>query len=373
MKQEDDAAYMRLALKEAVKGYGRTSPNPCVGAVIVKDDTVVGMGYHRMAGTPHAEVNAISNAGEHAIGGTIYVTLEPCNHIGRTPPCTKAIIDAGLSRVVFGMPDPNPSVTGDGSSYLQSQGIIIESGLLENECREINRPFIKHTLSGMPWVVMKAGMSLDGKISYVSGQGGRITGEQSQYLTHKLRNTLDAILVGVDTVLIDDPSLTTRLSDKKDARDPLRVVLDTNLRLSPNAKILSLQSEARTLIYCGPEAPADRKARLIEAGALVYTADITGEGRLDIKTVLAHLGANRVNSVLVEGGAMIHGYMLTHDLVDEVYLFTAPFFIGEQGTSLLAKYSLLSSDCCLRLEDIDCSMLGDDFLIHGYVKHGQIC
>jgi diaminohydroxyphosphoribosylaminopyrimidine deaminase/5-amino-6-(5-phosphoribosylamino)uracil reductase len=304
MKQ-DDAVYMRLALREAVKASGKTSPNPCVGAVIVRDNTVVGQGYHRMAGTPHAEVNAIADAGEYTTGATIYVTLEPCNHSGRTPPCTRAIIDAGLSRVVVGMPDPNPSVTGGGSAYLLSQGISVESGLLEEECRDINRPFIKHSTTGMPWVVMKAGMSLDGKISYVPGKGGRITCEQSQGVTHGLRNTLDALLVGIDTVIIDDPSLTTRLPDTEDVRDPLRVVLDTHLRLSPGAKILHQQSEARTWIYCSEDAPVDRKERLVEAGALVHTAELTSAGRLDIRTVLSHLGVNGITSVLVEGGAIV--------------------------------------------------------------------
>lgn len=370
MKQ-DDTAYMRLALQEAEKGRGRTSPNPCVGAVIVRDNTVVGQGYHRRSGTAHAEVNAIADAGKNAVGATIYVTLEPCNHTGRTPPCTKAIIDAGLSRVVVGMPDPNPSVTGGGSSYLQSQGIVVESGLLEEECRAINRPFIKHSATGMPWVVMKAGMSLDGKISYVSGQGGKITGDQSQRVTHTLRNTLDALLVGVDTAIIDNPSLTTRLSDMGDARDPLRVVLDTNLRLSPDVRILSQQSSTETWIYCGPDAPVDRKERLVGAGAQVFPAGLTGDGRLDISSVLSHLGAKGIASVLVEGGAAVHGSMLTHGLVDEVYLFTAPFFIGDQGTSLLSGFSKGNAETSPRLKTTDYRMLGDDLLIHGYVQHRQ--
>jgi len=367
---QDDPVYMRLALQEAEKGRGRTSPNPCVGAVIVRDGIVVGRGWHRRAGTPHAEVNAIADAGEYAAGATIYVTLEPCNHTGRTPPCTRAILDAGLARVVVGMPDPNPSVTGGGSAYLQSRGIAVESGVLEEECRAINRPFIKHSATGMPWVVMKAGMSLDGKITYRPGQGGRITGEASQEFSHGLRNTLDALLVGVETVIIDDPSLTTRLPETEDSRDPLRVVLDTNLRLSPDAVILSRQSEARTWIYCSPDAPADRKARLTDAGAIVNPVETTG-GRPDMRAVLAHLGSKDITSVLVEGGATIHGTLFENDLVDEVFLFTAPFFIGEKGTSLLAGFSGESAAACLRLNPVDCRKLGADLLIHGFVHHNQ--
>jgi len=367
MKQED-VDYMRLALQEANKGRGRTSPNPCVGAIIVRDNVIVGKGHHRKAGTPHAEVNAIEDAGSNTVGATIYVTLEPCNHTGRTPPCTKAIIDAGLSRVVVGMTDPNPSVIGGGCAYLLSQGLIVESGVLDDECRAINRPFIKHSTTGLPWVVMKAGMSLDGKISYVPGKGGRITGDKSKHVTHELRNSLDALLVGVDTAIIDDPSLTTRLPGTKDKRDPVRVILDTHLRLSPDARVLRQQSDAQTWIYCGSEVNSDLKDLLVEAGALVFPVNVSSEGRLDMRTVFSHLGANGITSVLVEGGASIHGSMFANDLVDEVYLFTAPVFIGDKGIPLLSGYSL-SSDNCPRIETIDCRMLGDDILLHGYVNH----
>ena len=370
MKQED-VEYMRLALQEADKGRGRTSPNPCVGAIVVRDNVVVGKGYHRKAGTPHAEVNSIADAGSKTVGATIYVTLEPCNHTGRTPPCTKAILDAGLSRVVVGMTDPNPSVTGGGCDYLISQGVIVESGVLDDECRAINRPFIKHSTTGMPWVVMKAGMSLDGKITYVPGKGGRITGDESKSVTHELRNSLDALLVGIDTAIIDDPSLTTCLPGTKDKRDPVRVILDTHLRLSPDARVLRQQSDAQTWIFCGPEANSDLKDRLIDAGALVFPLNVSSEGRLDIRTVLSHLGANGITSVLVEGGASIHGSMFANDIVDEVYLFTAPVFIGDKGTALLAGCSGMSSDNCPRIELIDCRMLGDDILLHGYVQHSE--
>ena len=368
---QDDLDYMRLAIQEAEKGKGRTSPNPCVGAVIVKDNAVVGRGYHKKAGTPHAEINAISDAGKDAAESTIYVTLEPCNHTGKTPPCTKAILDAGLKRVVVGMCDPNPTVAGGGNAYLQSQGVEVEFGLLEEECIALNRPFIKHITTGLPWVVMKAGMSLDGKITYVPGQGGRITGNESKHVTHELRNTLDAILVGVETAVIDEPSLTTRLSDVKDVRDPLRVVLDSRLRLPPQSKMLHQMSDAETWIYCGSEAAEESKRLLADAGAIVHTVGSATDGRLDIMEVLKHMGANDITSVLVEGGAAVHGYMLNHSLVDEVYLFTAPIFIGENGLSLLSGYSDNSPEACSRLNTMDCRLLGSDLLVHGFFENKQ--
>lgn len=360
---------MRLALQEAVKGRGRTSPNPCVGAVIVKDETIIGMGYHRKAGTPHAEVNAIADAGKEAAGATLYVTLEPCNHTGRTPPCTRAILDAKLTRVVIGMPDPNPSVTGGGADYLRARGIEVESGVLEKECRAINFPFIKHSTSGIPWVVMKAGMSLDGRISYAHGQGGRITGKQSHHFTHSLRNSVDAILVGVETAIIDDPSLTTRLPEVETGRDPLRIILDTSLRLSPDARMLQQESEAGTWIYCSPDASPARKDKLAEAGAVVHSVGLNEQGTLDLQSVLLHLGEKQITSLLVEGGARIHGAMLREQLADEVYLFAAPFFIGDHGTPLLSGFSLPSATGQSRLQDVETSMLGEDLLIHGFLRH----
>jgi len=363
----EDVTYMRLAIEEAKKGSGRTSPNPCVGAVIVREGTVVGRGYHRKAGTPHAEVNAIADAGKYAAGATLYVTLEPCNHTGRTPPCTQAIIEAGLSRVVVGMLDPNPTVAGGGCEYLASQGIAIESGLMEEECKALNRPFIKHSMTGLPWVVMKAGMSLDGKISYAKGKGGTITGDQSRRSTHQLRNTLDAILIGVETALIDNPSLTTRLPDGEGARDPLRIILDTHLRLDPTSILLTQQSNAQTWIYCGPGAAEQKRTVLEQSGATVYPIELDSQGRLDLHAVLQHMGAAGLTSVLVEGGATVHGSMLGQKLVDEMYLFTAPIFIGEKGTPVVSGLLPMAAKDSVRIKEIDSRRVGDDILIHGFL------
>lgn len=363
----DDAHYMSIAIELAKKGQGRTSPNPCVGAVIVKDGVVVGKGYHHMAGTPHAEVHAIADAGSACHGATIYVTLEPCNHTGKTPPCSKAVVAAGLQRVVIGMKDPHALASG-GSAYLRYQGIEVDTGILEQECRQLNYPFLKHSVSGLPWVVMKAGISLDGRISYMRGHGGAITGSEAKQRVHQLRNQLDAILIGVGTALIDDPSLTTRLPEN--GRDPLRIILDSHLRLPPDARMLQQKSKAQTWIYCSPQASEKRCLALERAGAIVHTVTCDEQGHLNIDEIINHLGHENINSVLVEGGGQVHGSFVKKNKVDQVYLFMAPFFIGDRGMPLVEGYSLEAAqrDGCLRLEKIETELLGQDICIHGLVQ-----
>ncbi|XOF34541.1 MAG: bifunctional diaminohydroxyphosphoribosylaminopyrimidine deaminase/5-amino-6-(5-phosphoribosylamino)uracil reductase RibD [Candidatus Electrothrix sp. YB6] len=363
---EHDSRYMRLALEEAKKGLGRTSPNPCVGAVIVRDEQVIGKGYHRRAGTPHAEVNALTDAekaGKSCAGATIYVTLEPCSHTGRTPPCTQAILAAGLRRVVIGMPDPNPIAAG-GAEFLLSQGVEVRIGVLEQECRQLNYPFLKHSTTGLPWVVMKAGMSLDGKISPQRGQGGAITGPVSRQRVHELRNQLDAILIGSGTALIDNPFLTTRLLEEgNESRDPLRVILDSQLRLPADAKMLRQESDAGTWIFCSKEAPAERQGKLEQAGAVVHRVKSNQDGRPDLHQILQQLGSADITSVLVEGGAGMHGAFLREHLVDQVYLFMAPYFIGEAGTPLIAGYSMGKEK--IRLAETTTELVGQDILVQG--------
>ncbi len=360
----DDTGYMRLALEEAARGLGRTSPNPCVGAVIVRDNVIVGRGYHRRAGTPHAEVNAIADAGPAARGATIYVTLEPCNHTGRTPPCTRAILEAGIRRVVIGMKDPNPSVVGGGGDFLADRGIEVTCGVLEQECRRLNHPFLKHSVTGLPWVIMKAGMSLDGRITYRRGEGGAITGAAARERVHVLRDRTDAILVGVETALVDDPSLTCRRRDRP-GRDPLRVVLDSRLRLAPDARMLRQESEAATWIFCGPSPPVGREEHLVRAGAVVHRVDLRDDGGLDLEQVLAVLGRAGLTSVLVEGGAAVHGSFLRHGLVDEVFLFMAPFFIGSQGVPVIDGYAIEGRETAPRLREMHVERLAGDILVRG--------
>ncbi|WP_448873812.1 bifunctional diaminohydroxyphosphoribosylaminopyrimidine deaminase/5-amino-6-(5-phosphoribosylamino)uracil reductase RibD [Desulfobulbus propionicus] len=359
--------FMRLALGEAEKGLGRTSPNPAVGAIIVNQGKVVGRGYHKKAGTPHAEVNAIADAGEAARGGTIYVTLEPCNHTGRTPPCTQAILKAGLARVVIGTMDPNPRVVGGGAEFLQGQGIEVHRNILEVECRDLIRFFVKHSGTGIPWVIMKAGLSLDGRMTLRRGEGTAITGSQSRQAVHRLRDRVDAILVGVGTAVIDNPSLTTRLEDKPDARDPLRIVLDSQLRLPADAHMLIQTSLAPTWIVCGEAASKDRERELARAGAVVHRLATTPNGSLDLTSLLTFLGEQQILSLLVEGGATVHGAFWGQRLVDELRLYYAPIIIGEQGLPLVSGYSLQDRGKTPALTNIFLEKLGDDFFFHANV------
>ena len=362
---------MKLAVKEAAKGIGRTSPNPAVGAVVVKDGQLIAKGWHRKAGTPHAEVNALKSAGVDARGATIYVTLEPCNHHGRTPPCTRAILASGISRVVVGMNDPNPGVEGGGNDFLRSQGLDVLSGVLEEECRRLNRPFIKHIQQGLPWVILKAGLSLDGRIAVASGQCSWITNTLSRAHVHRLRDKVDCIMIGVGTALADDPSLTTRLTGKRKGQDPLRVVLDSNLRLSASAKMLTQTSEAETWIFCGPQPDPVKVEDLSIAGAKVIPTPIDGHGQIDLKMVLKALGKDQKNSVLVEGGGQVHGSLLRQGLVDQVNLFLAPIFLGGDSIPVVSGLGLHKVQEASRLEDLKFRRFGDDLMVEGYFDNSN--
>jgi diaminohydroxyphosphoribosylaminopyrimidine deaminase/5-amino-6-(5-phosphoribosylamino)uracil reductase len=359
---------MKLALQEARKGLGRTSPNPSVGAVVVRNGTVVGKGYHKKAGLPHAEPNALQDAGNKAEDATIYVTLEPCNHTGRTPPCTRAILEAGIQRVVIGMADPNPKVTGSGADFLAAQGVAVTSGVLEYECCELNRPFIKHATTGLPWVIMKAGTSMDGRIAAGIGRQTAITGPESLQRVHLLRDRVDAILVGVETAITDDPSLTTRLGGRRPGRDPERIILDTNLRLSPDAKMLHQNSQAGTWIFCGPNASKKKAQALEDVGARIERVELDAEKKLDLHAVLKILGSNQKNSVLVEGGGRVHGSFLQHGLVDEFFVFMAPIFLGEAGVALVDFDRQGVGANMPAATFMQTRRLGNDIMIHGRVR-----
>lgn len=360
---DPDSHFMKIALREARKGIGRTSPNPCVGAVVVKNGKLVSRGYHKKAGTPHAEIHALRAAGKQAENATIYVTLEPCNHTGRTPPCTRAIVASGIKRVVVGMIDPNPLVAGKGCDYLVEQGIEVKSHVLEQECREINYPFIKHITTGLPWVIMKAGCSLDGRIAAASGECSWITNEASRAEVHRIRNRVDAILVGVATAMSDDPSLTTRLKGRK-GHDPLRVVLDSNLRLDPAAKMLCQQSEAQTWIFCSKNVD-NKKIRLENAGARVIPIKNQDAGGVNLKEVLRFLGKSQINSLLVEGGGRIHGAFMRAGLVDQVTLFLAPLFLGSDAVAVVDELAVQRVKESRRLVTRRTRRFGDDVMIEG--------
>lgn len=362
--KDPDLVFMRMALREARKGLGRTSPNPAVGSIVVRDGKVIGRGYHKKAGTPHAEVHALRAAGEDARGATLYVTLEPCNHTGRTPPCTRAILASGIRRVVVGMIDPNPLVAGSGCALLQDNGIEVRAGVLADECRELNHPFIKHITTGLPWVIMKAGCSLDGRIAAADGRSSWITCAKSRAEVHRLRDRVDAILIGAGTALADDPSLTTRLQGKT-GKDPLRVVLDGKLRLAPAARMLSQQSTAPTWIFCSHQAAPAKVKALEQAGAKIIRVDCGQDGYLDLPQVLRFLGAAQINSLLVEGGSQVHGSFLRAGLVDQVCLFLAPLFLGGDAVPVVDRLKLAGVQEAKRFVTRRIRRFDDDVLIDG--------
>lgn len=362
--KDPDAVFMRMALREARKGLGRTSPNPAVGSVVVQDGRVIARGYHKKAGTPHAEVHALREAGENARGATIYVTLEPCNHTGRTPPCTSAILEYGIRRVVVGMIDPNPHVAGSGCAFLRNNGIEVRAEVLANECRELNYPFIKHITTGLPWVIMKAGCSLDGRIAAAKAQSSWITCEKSRAEVHRIRNRVDAILIGAGTALADDPSLTTRLKGIR-GKDPLRIVLDGKLRLAPGARMLMQQSSAPTWIFCSHQADPAKADALEKAGAKIIRVDNGKDGYLDLLQVLKFLGAAQINCLLVEGGSQVHGSFLRAGLVDQVCLFLAPLFLGGDAVPVVDSLKLAGVQEGKRFVTRRIRRFDDDVLIDG--------
>ena len=362
----DYAFYMKMALNLARKGVGRTSPNPCVGAVVVRDNQVVGRGWHRRTGTPHAEVHALEEAGTLARGATIVVTLEPCHHQGRTPPCSRAILAAGIKRLVYGMGDPTP-LAGGGACFLAEKGVEVIGGVLEEQCRRLNRPFISRVTRGKPWVLLKAATSLDGRIATAAGLSKWITGEHSRKAVHRIRNRCDAIMVGVGTVLADDPSLTTRLPGAR-GRDPRRIILDTTLRTPPTARVLGLPSSLPTTIYCGPAAREERVRELAALGADIRRAGLNGHGSLDLTEVLADLGALGVNELLVEGGGQVHGAFLRAELADELALFIAPLILGADGVAAVGPLGLNELVSAPRLQEVVRRRHGEDLMVRGLIK-----
>jgi diaminohydroxyphosphoribosylaminopyrimidine deaminase/5-amino-6-(5-phosphoribosylamino)uracil reductase len=357
--------YMARALELARRAEGRTRPNPPVGAVVVRDGATVGEGFHPQAGQPHAEIFALRQAGEKARGADLYVTLEPCSHQGRTGPCVEAVIAAGIGRVFIGTRDPNPLVEGQGITGLQGAGILVQVGILESECRLLIAPFAKHVTTGLPFVILKSAMTLDGKTATSSGDSKWISGPGSREHVHRLRDRVDAVMVGIGTVLDDNPRLTTRLPDG--GRDPLRIVVDSRLRIPEEAAVLSVPSEAATLIATTRAAPPDKVARLVERG--VEVLQIGGKnGRVDPADLMTELGARGIQSVLLEGGSELSSSLLQAGLIDRVMIFVAPVLIGgDDGKGLFAGRGATRIADALRLSDICVRRFGDDVLIEGEV------
>ncbi|MEW6572717.1 MAG: bifunctional diaminohydroxyphosphoribosylaminopyrimidine deaminase/5-amino-6-(5-phosphoribosylamino)uracil reductase RibD [Bacillota bacterium] len=361
-----DEDFIRRTFDLAVKACGRTSPNPMVGAVVVRDGRVVGEGYHRRAGLPHAEIEALRAAGEAARGSTLYVSLEPCCHTGKTGPCTEAIIAAGVTRVVAAIADPNPLVSGKGFTRLKESGVEVEFGILEREAYRLNEAFIKFITTRRPFVTLKTAMSLDGKIATATGESKWITGEAAREYVHQLRNASDAVLVGIGTVLKDDPSLTTRLPEG--GRDPLRVILDSRARTPLEARVLNQQSEAGTLIVVTEMAPPERMGALRQAGAEVV---VCGPGpAVDLKFLLTALAEREIASVLVEGGSAVNASFLLQGLVDKLVWFIAPLIIGgREAIGPVGGTGVRSLAKAIRLREMNVRQLGNDLCIEGYPEH----
>jgi diaminohydroxyphosphoribosylaminopyrimidine deaminase/5-amino-6-(5-phosphoribosylamino)uracil reductase len=356
---DGDEKFMRQALQLALQARGRTTPNPLVGCVIVRGGRVLATGYHAKPGMDHAEAAALRQLEWRAPGATVYVTLEPHNHQGRTPPCTERLIAAGVARVVIGMRDPNPLVSGAGVRRLKRAGIAVDEGVLADECRAINRPYLHWMATKRPLVTLKAAITLDGKLAAKTGDSKWVSGEESRAEAHRMRDVSDAILVGAATVRHDDPQLTTRLSGQR-GKDALRIVLDGRLSLSPRARVLP------ALIATTKGAPERKAQQLAHAGAEIVR--LRGrDGRVDLAALLDELGRREIQSLLVEGGGEVHGQLLTRGLVDRVALFIAPKLYGSDGIPLIAVEGARKMADAWQLGPLLARPLGGDILVEADV------
>jgi diaminohydroxyphosphoribosylaminopyrimidine deaminase / 5-amino-6-(5-phosphoribosylamino)uracil reductase len=364
-----DRWHMRRALELAANGQGFVEPNPMVGCVIARGAEIIGEGWHGRFGGPHAEVEALRLAGARAAGATMYVTLEPCSHFGKTPPCTKAILSSGIKRVVIAMEDPFPQVAGAGAAEMQGSGVEVEFGVLELEARRLNAPYLKLLAAGRPWIIAKWAMSLDGKMATAGGESRWISNEKSRDVVHKLRGRMDAIIVGRETALKDDPLLTARPPGPRTA---LRVVLDTGATLSPDSQLVRSAAEAPVLVAVGKEAAAANCRRLCDAGCEVF--ECAGESHIDrLHSLLEELGRRRMTNVLVEGGGRVLGSLFEARQIDEVHVFIAPKLIGgTQARVPIAGEGIeqMSEALCIDVPEME--QIGDDMYVYGRVKKGPM-
>jgi len=363
---------MHLALQLAKKGMGQTNPNPMVGAVIVKDNTIVGRGYHHRGGEPHAEILALRQAGKAAQGATLYLNLEPCDHFGKTPPCTRAILDARVKRVVAGMKDPNPLVSGRGIRRLSRGGIQVEVGILQKECQELNAPFCKFITRQEPLVTLKAAASLDGKIATRAGNARWISSEASRNYAHRLRQAMDAVMVGVGTVLKDDPLLTVRVAGKKQVRHPLRIVVDSRLRIPFQAQIVRTAGQYPTLVATTQGAALSKRQRLAKANVEVLIIKKDAHGQVSLKALLKELAKRGIMSVLLEGGSTLNANALREKVVDRLLLFLAPKLIGGQkAPGVIGGEGVFQIKKAKPVKILKIKRLGPDVLIEGALGHRE--
>lgn len=364
MIKVDDRGFMRRALRLAIKGQGRVSPNPMVGSVVVsRGGKVLGCGYHAKAGEPHAEILALREAGKKAKGATLYITLEPCAHFGRTPPCVTNIIGAGIKRVVIGAKDPNPLVAGKGFRKLRRAGIKVLTGVLSSQCESLNEGYNKFITSGLPFVTLKLASTLDGRIATGKGEAKWITGAKSRRLVHEMRSKHDAVMVGSGTAVKDDPRLNVR--GIKGSAQPVKVVLDRRLRISGGAKIFS--GGGPVLIYTGKRASRKKQEALRALGATVVVVAETKEG-LSLKRVCRDLATRGIVSVMVEGGATLAASMIRAGLVDRLSIFYAPKLLGSDGIAMIGELKVARLKNSPKLKKVRVRSIGEDILIEGFLK-----
>lgn len=367
--------FMRMAIRLARKGAGRTRPNPAVGAVIVKKNRIVSRGYHKRAGAAHGEAVALGSATPGVLkGATLYVTLEPCCHRGRTPPCTDAIKGSGIRSVVIGSVDPNPMVSGSGIKALKRAGIEVVTGVLADECRAINDWYFKYITTKTPFVTLKLASSLDGKIATAEGQSRWITGLKSRGLVHRMRSGVDAVMVGVGTVLKDDPRLTVRLAR---GPDPARVVLDSGLRIPLKAKVFDNLGEGgkggegrggggRLIIFTTGRAPKDKIKRVLETGAELRVLPATKNG-VGIKRALKELGKMGISTLLIEGGSRVAASALGRGAVDKLAIFFSPMILGRDALASVGELGVKGLSMAPRIKRMTVRRIGDDLLVEGYL------
>jgi diaminohydroxyphosphoribosylaminopyrimidine deaminase / 5-amino-6-(5-phosphoribosylamino)uracil reductase len=353
-----DIKYMKRALALAKKGLGKTYPNPAVGCVIISDGVVVGEGWHKRAGGHHAEVHALEMAGSQARGADVYVTLEPCSHTGKTPPCSQALIRAGVKRVVAGMGDPNPQVNGGGLLALQQAGIETLCGVLEEECRSINRPFLKFITTGLPYVTYKCAMTLDGKIASVTGDSRWISCLASRRVVHRMRANSNAIMVGVDTIISDNPLLTVR---HVKGNNPLRIIVDSTLRTPERVAVLTGKMAGGTMIATTETNPKVH-ARILKSGASILVCSAEN-GRVDLRDLWNKLGGLGIHSLLLEGGSRLAGEALRHGLIDQCVFFYAPKVVGSDGFSPFAITGITDMARSIKFHDLSMRRVGTDIMV----------
>jgi diaminohydroxyphosphoribosylaminopyrimidine deaminase/5-amino-6-(5-phosphoribosylamino)uracil reductase len=359
-----DEFYMKRALSLARKGKRWTSPNPMVGCVIVKDGQIIGEGYHKRFGEDHAEINAINSTSEPLTGATFYITLEPCSHHGKTPPCVDRIIETGADCVVTGVLDPNPAVSGRGIKKLKNHGIDTRVGVLEEECRDLNEKFFTFMTTQIPFVTLKYAQTIDGRIATATGHSQWISSEPSRRFAHALRAEHDAVLVGVDTVIHDDPELTARLAR---GRNPVRIIVDSKLRIPQDATVLNNQKEATTLIAVTSQSSEKKRSYFNERGIETVVIDEDSEGRVDLGKLLIAMGKRGISSVLVEGGANIITSFVKEGLPDRIVIITAPKILGK-GIEAVGDLGIKSIDDSIQCVPRRVIKKGDDVITDLRVK-----